>query len=219
MSLTYAQLEQVWLQAAQGTKYDTQSWAALMAAIAEAESRGNPTAENQTDNGGTQTSWGLWQISLGNHNEPSPNWADPVTNAKLAIGKLNTQGLGAWGTYQSGAYKAFLQGNVPPGTGSIPGGGSSGGGGGSGGGTATLTSAGGNIFNSFANGFLGNLIGLPPVAQADPLQALVAMANDIAQFFKWISWLFNPSHWLRVGAFVVGVFAFAGAGYMIKEAL
>jgi len=97
-TLTYAQLEQVWLQAAQGTKYNTQAWAALMAAIAEAESSGRTDATNPTDNGGAQTSWGLWQISLGNHNAPSPQWADPVTNAKLAIGKLNSQGLGAWGT-------------------------------------------------------------------------------------------------------------------------
>jgi hypothetical protein len=107
-NLSYAQLKGVWLQAAKGTKYATNTWASLMAAIAEAESSGDPTALNPTDNGGRQTSWGLWQISLGNHNAPSPNWADPATNAKLAIGKLNSQGLGAWGTYTSGAYKAFL---------------------------------------------------------------------------------------------------------------
>jgi hypothetical protein len=107
-NLTYAQLKGVWLAAAKGTKYATNAWASLMAAIAEAESRGDPTATNPTDNNGTQTSWGLWQISLGNHAAPSPNWADPVTNAKLAIGKLNGQGLTAWGTYDSGAYKAYL---------------------------------------------------------------------------------------------------------------
>lgn len=113
-NLTYAQLEGVWLQAAAGTKYDTQAWAALMAAIALAESSGNADATNPTDNGGTQTSWGLWQISLGNHNEPSPNWNNPVTNAQLAIGKLNSQGLSAWGTYDSGAYKQYLNGSTTP---------------------------------------------------------------------------------------------------------
>jgi Lysozyme like domain len=106
--LSYAQLKAVWLDAAAGTKYDTNTWASLMAAIAEAESGGNPLATNPTDNDGTQTSWGLWQISLGNHEAPSPDWADPAENARLAIGKLNGQGLTAWGTYDSGAYERFL---------------------------------------------------------------------------------------------------------------
>lgn len=113
-NLTYAQLESVWLQASQGTKYNTQQWAALMAAIALAESSGNPLNENKTDNNGTQTSWGLWQISNGTHSEPSADWATPLGNARLAIDKLNTQGLKAWGTYDSGAYKHFMQGSTTP---------------------------------------------------------------------------------------------------------
>lgn len=113
-SLTYAQLEGLWLQVAKGTKYGTKAWAALMAAIAEAESGGNPNATNPADNGGRQTSWGLWQISLGNHQAPSPAWADPATNAQLALGKLQDQGLDAWGTYTSGAYRAYLSGSTTP---------------------------------------------------------------------------------------------------------
>jgi hypothetical protein len=84
-----------------------------MAAIAEAESGGRVEATNPTDNGGTQTSWGLWQISLGNHNAPA-GWDTPEGNAKLAIGKLDGQGLSAWGTYDSGAYKQFLSGSTSP---------------------------------------------------------------------------------------------------------
>lgn len=106
--LTYAQLKRVWLDAAKGTKYDTNAWASLMAAIAEAESSGDPNATNPTDNGGKQTSWGLWQISDGTHNPVSSNWASPVVNADLALAKLQGQGLSAWGTYNSGAYKAYL---------------------------------------------------------------------------------------------------------------
>lgn len=109
MALSYAELEGYWI-AAGGNK----ALAPLMAAIALAESSGNPDAENPNDNGGTQTSWGLWQISLGNHSEPSPSWNDPLTNAKLAVGKYNSQGLGAWGTYSSGAYKQFMQNGVVP---------------------------------------------------------------------------------------------------------
>lgn len=114
MPLTYAQLEGLWLQTAAGTEYGTKPWAALMAAIAEAESGGNAGAVNPSDNGGRQSSYGLWQVSTGTHSPPSPNWASPATNAQLALGKLQSQGLGAWGTYTSGAYKAFLSGSTSP---------------------------------------------------------------------------------------------------------
>jgi hypothetical protein len=118
-NLSYAQLEGLWMVTAAGTTYGTKAWAALMAAIAEAESGGNPDATNPDDNHGRQTSWGLWQISLGNHQPPSPNWADPATNAQLALAKLQSQGLGAWGTYTSGAYKAYVSASTTPDT-SIP---------------------------------------------------------------------------------------------------
>jgi hypothetical protein len=113
-TLTYAQLEGLWMKAAAGTKYGTRTWAALMAAIAEAESGGNPGALNPNDNNGTQSSFGLWQISTGTHQPPSPQWADPATNAQLALGKLQGEGLGAWGTYTSGAYRAYLSGSTTP---------------------------------------------------------------------------------------------------------
>ena len=125
-ALTYAQLEETWIRGG-----GSRRMAPLMAAIALAESRGYPDATNPTDNNGTQTSWGLWQVSDGTHN-PLPDWADPVGNARLAVAKLKSQGLGAWGTYTSGAYRQYLQGNIPPGTGGLPGGGAgdqSGGGG------------------------------------------------------------------------------------------
>lgn len=115
-NLSYSQLEGAWIQAG-----GSQSLAPLMAAIALAESRGNPNARNDNDNGGTQSSFGLWQISTGTHTPPSSNWSDPVANAKLAVGKYQSQGLEAWGTYTSGAYRKFLANGVPP---SAPGAGS-----------------------------------------------------------------------------------------------
>lgn len=101
--LTKMQLMQVWVQAG-----GSPAMANTMAAIAMAESAGRPTALNLTDNSGKQTSAGLWQISTGTHTLPSPNWADPLTNARLAMGKLSSQGLGAWGTYNTGLYKQYL---------------------------------------------------------------------------------------------------------------
>lgn len=110
-NLTFSQLESLWVQAG-----GDQSLAPTMAAIALAESGGNPASNNYTDNDGTQTSWGLWQISDGNHNQPDPNINTPLDNAKAAVAKYNSQGLGAWGTYTSGAYlKEAPQGtNVAP---------------------------------------------------------------------------------------------------------
>lgn len=113
-TMSYAQLKGLWLAQSKGTKYHSNAWASLMAAIAEAESGGNPNAENPRDNNGTQSSYGLWQISNGTHSPPASNWADPGENAKLAIGKLQGQGLSAWGTYDSGAYKAYYSGKTSP---------------------------------------------------------------------------------------------------------
>lgn len=73
----------------------------LMAAIALAESGGNPNAHNPS--GAT----GLWQI-LGN---PFPgNARDPLTNARMAVSKYQSQGLGAWEAYTRGMHKRFLSG-------------------------------------------------------------------------------------------------------------
>ena len=73
--------------------------AGLMAAIALAESGGNPSAYNPS--GAT----GLWQI-LGN---PFPGDArDPLTNARMAVAKYRTQGLGAWEAYTRGMHTRFM---------------------------------------------------------------------------------------------------------------
>jgi hypothetical protein len=73
----------------------------LMAAIAMAESGGNPAARNASG------ASGLWQI-LG---LPFPgNPFDPLTNARMAVAKWRTQGLGAWVTFTSGAYRQFMAG-------------------------------------------------------------------------------------------------------------
>lgn len=208
---SYSQLEQLWLQAAAGTQYDTQSWAALMAAIAEAESSGN---SNATGGVGEK---GLWQINPAAWGSLATY--DPQGNAKAAVYVLEHQGLGAWSTYNQGLYKKYLQGSVPPASGSLPGGGSAGGSSGSGG--TVLTGGGINYWSVFANAGLGQLLWSSPTSGIanDPLQGLIGLSDDVAQFFKWISWMFNPAHWLRIGAFFVGIVAFAGAGFMIKEAL
>jgi hypothetical protein len=117
---TYAQLEQLWIQNG-GSK----SLAPVAAAIAEAESGGNAAATNPTDNNGTQTSWGLWQISNGTHGQPVPNILDPNVNAGQAVGKYAASGWQPWGTYTSGAYRKYLNGSTTPDT-NVPAGGAAG---------------------------------------------------------------------------------------------
>lgn len=108
---TYAQLEQLWINAG-----GPPAQAPVAAAIAEAESRGNSAAINAADNNGTQTSWGLWQVSNGTHAQPVPNILDPAVNAQQAVAKYKGAGnaFTPWGTYTSGAYKAFASGSTTP---------------------------------------------------------------------------------------------------------
>lgn len=107
---TYAQLEQLWINAG-----GPRSVAPVAAAIALAESGGNPAATNPADNGGTQTSWGLWQISNGTHAQPVPGILSPNVNAAAAVAKYQAAGgWSPWGTYDSGAYAAYLSPGTTP---------------------------------------------------------------------------------------------------------
>jgi hypothetical protein len=47
---------------------------------------------------------GLWQI-----HPPQPGSFDPLTNARQAVAKYRTQGLGAWEAYTRGMHRRFLQ--------------------------------------------------------------------------------------------------------------
>lgn len=115
MAYSFAQLEGLWIN-----NGGSAAMAPIMAAIALAESSGNPNATNPNDNGGRQTSWGLWQLSDGTHNQPVSNILDPNVNAAQAVKKLKSQGLQAWGTYTSGAYRRFMKSGVTPDTTSVP---------------------------------------------------------------------------------------------------
>lgn len=106
-TVSYSQLEGLWDKA--GGK---PSMAPLMAAIAEAESSGNP--RNTNPSGAS----GLWQIMMPSNAGYVPggeaNVFNPLDNAIAAVRILGAQGLGAWATYTSGAYRQFLHGGVPP---------------------------------------------------------------------------------------------------------
>lgn len=107
---TYAQIEGFWDNAG-----GDPSVAPIMAAISEAESSGSDIVQQGQPY--ASTGWGLWQITPGD-SYPSIGTdnalLNPQVNAEAAVAKYKSQGLGAWTTYQSGAYKQFLQGNVTP---------------------------------------------------------------------------------------------------------
>ena len=99
-----------------------------IAAISLAESGGNPMAHNPRypDN-----SYGLMQVNM--LDEPgyqlgaerrrryglqsNDQLFDPLTNMKAAKDIYDSQGLGAWSVYTSGAYKNHLPGSFTPASG------------------------------------------------------------------------------------------------------
>lgn len=79
-----------------------------MAAIALAESSGRMDAQDDDSNGTVDL--GLWQINSIHGYDPNQLVNNANYNTKAAIAVLNSQGLGAWSTYNSGAYKKYLPG-------------------------------------------------------------------------------------------------------------
>lgn len=132
MALSYSDLEGLWIAAGGPANV-----ANVAAAIAFPESSANPGAIQQGQPYST-TGWGLWQITPGN-SVPSVGTdrqlLDPLTNARAAVIKYKAAGnsFTPWTTYTSGAYRAYLQGGVPPnmnagGSGSVTGNPATGGG-------------------------------------------------------------------------------------------
>ena len=86
------QLSSLWIQAG-----GPRGIAHLMAAIAMAESGGRANIVNSIG------ASGLWQI----YGLPFPgNPLDPLTNARMAVSKYRSQGLGAWSAYTNGKLPA-----------------------------------------------------------------------------------------------------------------
>jgi Transglycosylase SLT domain len=203
----YGQLEQLWLNTAKGTKFATKAWASLMAAIAMAESAGNDQALNSIQ------ACGLWQI------HPYQNGClTPQANAKMALQKLQSQGLGAWQTWTEGSYRKFLKGNVPPDANS-PGGNTTS----NQPQSAQLTSWNPitqaiSEFNPFLGALIGGFKGTPS-GIGDLASGVGGLVTDFAAAIKLVSWLFVPQHWLRIAAFISGLLLLAGSAYMFKEAL
>jgi hypothetical protein len=151
-----------------------------MAAIAMAESGGRSDAYNSSG------ASGIWQILGAVNPADQGDLFNPIVNAREAVLKYKTQGLNAWVTYTSGAYKQYFNGSVPPSANA----------GGTGG--AAPPSGGVNTTSS----------------SVDPSTALSEMGelfHGVAQGLNWSFWLFQPGQGWRavfaVGGGVSGVFA------------
>jgi hypothetical protein len=106
MAYTFAQLVEYARQA--GFPADQ---APTAAAVALAESSGNPTATHTNNN--RSTDYGLWQInSVHGSLLAGKNWRDPQVNAQMAYAVWKGSGWKAWSTYNSGAYRQYANGNV-----------------------------------------------------------------------------------------------------------
>lgn len=198
--MTFSEIEQVWIQAG-GSKQS----APTAAAIALAESGGNPQALN--DNASTgDYSVGLWQINyFGGLRKsrtaqfgPPSALTDPAANARAAVAvSSGGTNFDPWTTYTRGSYEQYLPGGGPT--------------------TPTTQSAGGlyqqpprpsgNATLDFSlsgaagavTGWVGGVGDLPIVG------GLVQGAKDATDAVKLIAWLFSPKHWAQVGELLVGL--------------
>jgi hypothetical protein len=112
---SYGQLEGLWIAAGGST-----ATAPLAAALAEAESGGNPLAAYPgttvaPGQGSTTNATGLWQIlGLPSGNFTAAQLTDPLSNAKMAVAKYQQAGnsFSPWQTYTQGTYQ--VQSGVAP---------------------------------------------------------------------------------------------------------
>jgi hypothetical protein len=186
----------------------------LMSAIAMAESGGNPRAHNPV---GLDDSYGLWQINMLGAMGPArrkqfgitsnTQLYDPAVNARAAAKILSGQGLKAWTTYTSGAYKKYMPKES--------------------GGT---TQAGwwDDFWDGFSDGFdtgpgpedlwdggTGNDPGLEDIPGASELGDIAEGIGAIAEgTVKVGTWIAQPKNWVRVG-YVVGGAALVMVGLFI----
>jgi hypothetical protein len=98
-SYTFSQLEQIWVNAGGNPAYQI-----IAAAIAMAESGGNPTATDNDSNGTTDR--GLWQI---NSTHGAQSTYNVMQNARAAVAiSDNGTNWQPWTTYTTGEYLQYM---------------------------------------------------------------------------------------------------------------
>lgn len=108
MAYSYSQLQQLWIQ-----NGGSPSFAPIAAAVALAESGGNPNAVSKANYDGS-VDRGLWQI---NSIHGAKSTLDVTGNTRAAIIiSSNGTNWNPWTVYKTGAYKKYLNGATVPGS-------------------------------------------------------------------------------------------------------
>ncbi|MER6059473.1 transglycosylase SLT domain-containing protein [Streptomyces albidoflavus] len=162
----------------------SQSAARIAAAVAMAESGGNPRAHNPVP---PDNSYGLWQINMLGALGPSrraqfglsrnEDLFDPAKNAR-AMAAISSNGTNwqPWSTYTNGAYKRHLDGGLAADPSATP--------------------------ADWTDDLLGMVPGVGAIeAIAEPLQGLKAIAELMTAAAAWMA---VPRNWGRVGQVLVG---------------
>lgn len=184
--------------------------APIMAAIGMAESGGRIDAIGGPNDDGTYD-YGWLQINSSHGYDKARLLSDPVYTARAGVAIERSQGLGAWTTYRTGAFRRYLgtgkdyvpkPGIVRPG-GEQP--------------TDDGVSA---EFASYTEDAGWHWSPLSPIPfptpfkvpgfpdLGNPLGLFKDSANavkDAADFFKWIAWIFHPKNVLRAVEFLSGL--------------
>lgn len=199
----------------------------IMVAIGGAESSWNIGASHINSDGSEDDGW--LQINSVHGYDKQKLKSDPVYTAKAGLAIYKSQGLAAWTTYTSGAYRQFL--NVVPRVRSF---------GGSGataksrpGGETPGAPTGPDVtqvlsdWNDARDGSADTsnqfntdvAFGLPPVgplglipSPSQYFKALSASINDTKDFLKLLAWVINPVNVLRATEFLIG-FALIAFGF------
>ena len=214
---TYAQLETLWINAG-GSK----TLAPLAAGIGIVESGGNSKAFNLSG------ASGIWQIEIPLHSNLVPGGAgnvfNPDANAKAAVKLSGNTVAGLTQNWivdePAGAAAAIVKKNKGTLPASLTGSSSSSGDGSSPAlGLGAGLSAGASAIPGF--GFLPSAItNITGAGQTigDIATGIAGITNDLNTVIRFMSALFRPNMWLRVGAFVMGIFLLiAGFYFMLKS--
>lgn len=189
----------------------------VMVAIAKAESGLRIDAVGGPNSNGTYD-YGLLQINSVHKYDKDRLLTDPIFNAKAGLSIWHGQGLRAWTTYSSGAYRQYLplgqQGAAAPvtpakldGTRST---------------TKPGDSGGGGVLDKAGDILTGALFPLPTIlGHGNPVEGVKDMGSAVVSIATTLAhgavWMADPHNWLRVVEVVGGTAAVLLALHMLAS--
>lgn len=172
-----------------------------MVAIGGAESRWQIGATHTNSDGSVDNGW-LQINSVHSQYDPAKLRSDPVYTAKAALDIYHQQGLRAWTTYTSGAYKRFL--GMSPRIRNF-GGGTANPGKTRPGGNAPGESSGPDVTQVLTDWQSQSQAGNGPPDPSGFFGSLLGAITGPVEFFKLLAWIINPVNILRMVEFLVGL--------------